>query len=184
MHRRRTLLTLLPALALPALTLAACEDLRLPEDSPVGFGDSVRGPALEAPWAFGDLSRWNGQPGAAARAVAALEHLADALQGDPFYTPEFSPTVVLQLQAARAEVRQALGIDPGAAPPDVIATLDGTAWAMEASDRTTALATLDRAPFFTLGGQATLQRLASLPALPRAAEAAQAIAAEMMRIRR
>lgn len=179
MHRRRTLLSLLPALA-----LIACEELRLPADSPVGFGDSVRRPALEAPWAFGDLSRWNGQPGAAARAVAALEHLADALPNDPFYTPEFSVTVLLQLQAARAEVRQALGIDADAAPRDVIATLDGAAWALEAGDRAAALATLDRAPFLTLGGAATLDRLASLPALPRAAEAAGAVAAEMMRLRR
>ncbi|MFB9970998.1 hypothetical protein ACFFMP_13755 [Pseudoroseomonas cervicalis] len=93
-------------------------------------------------------------------------------------------TVLLQLQAARAEVRQALGIDADATPRDVIATLDGAAWALEAGDRAAALATLDRAPFLTLGGAATLDRLASLPALPRAAEAAGAVAAEMMRLRR
>jgi hypothetical protein len=173
---RRSLLALL---ALPPL-LAACGE---GGGYSAGFGDSVRRPALRAPWEFGDLSHWNGQPAAAARAVSVLEQLADALATDPFWTPEVSPTVVIQLQQARAEVRQALGIDPRATPDNVRAALETAAYALDRYDREAAAVALT-GPAFHQPGAETLHRLETLPRLPRASEAASGVAAEMGRLDR
>lgn len=172
MNRRTLLLALLPVTA-----LAACGEGR---PGPVGFGDATRRPGLRAPWVFGDLSQWNGQPAAAARAVASLEHLAHTFATDPFWTPDFPVTTVLQLQKGRDEARAALGIAPRAPGPTVVAALDGLATALERLDRPAADALLAQPPF-TLPPAETLRRLASLPRLPEAATAAQMTAADLAR---
>jgi hypothetical protein len=174
MHRR-TLLALLPATA-----LAACSEGR---PGPVGFGDSIRRPGLRAPSTFGDLSRWSGQPAAAARAVASLEHLAESLTTDPFWTPDFPVTTGFQLKKGRDEARAALGIDPKAPADAVVPALEAAARALEGGDRPAAEALL-QSRAFTLGGAGTLARLASLPPLPEAELAAQMTAADLSRSRR
>ena len=55
-----------------------------------GFGDPVRGAALNAPRLLGDTSRLAGNPAQAARAAVQLEVLADAFRNDPRYGPETS----------------------------------------------------------------------------------------------
>ncbi len=170
MHRR-TLLALLPL-----LPLAACGEGKT--TSPVGFGDSIRRPGLAAPWTFGDFSRFDGQPAAAARAVAALEHLAASFANDPFWTPEFSVTTAFQLRKGRDEARAALGIDPEALADVTIPALDAVAAALEMGDRAAADQWLGAAPF-RLGAAETLRRLSSLPRLPEAERAAQMTAAEL-----
>lgn len=174
--RRRTLTHgLLPV-------LAGCA---IDPDAPYlgGIGDPVRGAALNAPRQFGDLSRWNGDPAGAARAVADLEFLADALASDPIWAPQVQPTVLIQLRQARREARSALGVAPGAPGDGVAQALRTAATAIGAGSMARAEAALST-PAFTAGPRRTLDRLAALPRLPRAAEAAGAVAAELERIDR
>jgi len=168
-------------LALPLLLGACVADT--PDAYLGGLGDPVRGAALNAPRQFGDLSRWFGDPAGAARAVAQVEFLAEALDSDPRWAPQVQPTAALQMRVARREVRDALGIAPaaptGAVRPALLAAADAIAQGSPAR----AEAALS-APAFAAGGRATLERLARLPRLPRTAEAAGAVAAEFMRMDR
>lgn len=148
-----------------------------------GIGDPVRGAALYAPRNLGDTSRWAGQPAGAARAVVQLEFLADEFAANPRYAPEADPTVTLRLERARAELRAALGIAADATPALVTTALRRAATALDAGTPALAEAAL-AGPAFTLGPPATLARLADLPRLPRTAEAAGAVAAEIDRLRR
>ncbi|MBI0432425.1 hypothetical protein [Roseomonas sp. KE0001] len=177
--KRRALLSALP-LAFPLALLAACAD-DAARSHLWGFGDPVRGAALNAPRQFGDLSRWQGQPDQAALALVQIEFLAQALATDPFYTAQVSPTVVIQLQQARDQARDHLGIRRDAAPEAVMAALRQAAAAVRDGRMASAEAALS-GPDFTLGGAATLRRLSALPRLPRASEAAGAVNAELRRM--
>lgn len=146
-----------------------------------GFGDPVRGAALNAPRNLGDTSRWAGRPAEAAGAAEQLEFLADAFRTNPRYAPEVNPAVAQQLEAARAEMRAYLGIAPEAAPELVVTALRRAAEALRAGSRAAAEAALS-GPAFTAGPQATLARLNAMPRLPRTAEAAGAAAAEIFRL--
>ncbi|MDJ0390539.1 hypothetical protein QMO56_20720 [Roseomonas sp. E05] len=175
MNRR----TLLAALALPTL-LAACATPDPAGSYLLGIGSPVRGAALNAPNLFGDLSRWQGQPGGAALAVVQIEYLAEALAEDPYWSTRTSPTVVMQMQWARREVRDHLGIHGGAPPEAVMGALRQAAEALDRGSRAAAEAAL-QGPAFSRGGAETLRLLASMPRLPRSAEAAGAVNAEMAR---
>ena len=131
-----------------------------------GFGDPVRGAALRAPITLGDTSRWAGRPAEAAEAAAELEFLASEFATNPRYAPEANPAVSQQLEAARREMREYLGVAPAAAPDLVIAGLRRAAAALRAGSRAGAEATLS-GPSFVYGPAATLGRLASMPRLPR-----------------
>jgi hypothetical protein len=148
-----------------------------------GLGDPVRGAALRAPQTLGDTSRWAGRPAEAAEAVAELEFLANAFATDPRYAPEANPAVPQQLDAARREMRGFLGIAPDAAPDLVIAGLRRAAGALRSGSRAGAEAALS-GPAFAFGPSATLGRLASMPRLPRASEAAAGVSAEIERLSR
>ena len=148
-----------------------------------GLGDPVRGAALRAPAALGDTSRWNGRPVESAEAAAELEFLANEFATNPRYAPEANPAVSQQLEAARREMREHLGIAPTAAPDLVIAGLRRAAAALRAGSRAGAEAALS-GPAFVYGPAATLGRLASMPRLPRVAEAAGGVAAEIDRLER
>lgn len=166
---------------LAALLLgAACES------DPVGrhffgLGDPVRGAALHAPRNLGDTSRWEGQPAEAALAAAQLEFLALEFRTNPRYAPAVDPTVTLQLERARAEMRQFLGIAPEAPPEAVIAALRRAAEALRAGSRASAEAALHSA-FFTAGPLVTLARLGAMPRLPQTAAAARLAALEIARL--
>lgn len=148
-----------------------------------GFGDPVRGAALNAPWQFGDMSRYAGNPAWAARAVAQVELLADAMANDPFWAPRIQGTAMIQMRMARDELRGALGIAPGLPAQTVIAALRGSADAIGQGNAERAEAML-APPVFTAGGRATIERLGSLPRLPRTAEAAGGVYAEFDRLDR
>ncbi|MBL6455345.1 hypothetical protein JMJ55_08435 [Belnapia sp. T6] len=148
-----------------------------------GFGDPIRGAALYAPRNLGDTSRWAGQPAEAAVAAEQLEFLTDSLTTDPRYAPEINPAVLQTLQTARTEMRGYLGIAPDAAPAGVIAGLRRAAEGLRAGSRARAEAAL-AGPAFTAGPTGTLQRLATMPRLPRTAEAAGMVAAEFDRLER
>ncbi|PHK96305.1 hypothetical protein CR162_02885 [Pseudoroseomonas rhizosphaerae] len=173
------------ALALLALPLlAACAggqgtDYRI-GGYEVGFGDRIHSAALRAPWEFGDLSRWQGQPGRAALAVADLEILTDGLARDPYWSPETPPDVVALLGRARAAVRARLGIEQGAPPALVVAALLQAADALETGRASLAPRALEQ-PGFRQDGPGTLGLLASLPRLPETSTAANAAAAEIAR---
>ncbi|MBV1798024.1 hypothetical protein [Siccirubricoccus sp. G192] len=148
-----------------------------------GIGDPVRGAALYAPRNLGDTSRWAGQPAEAAVAAEQLEFLTNELQTNPRYAPEVNPAVTQQLAAARAEMRGFLGIAPTAPPEPVIEGLRRAAAALRAGNRAGAEAALS-GPSFTAGPLVTLARLNAMPRLPRTAEAAGAVAAELDRLDR
>ncbi|GAA0570058.1 hypothetical protein GCM10009416_05780 [Craurococcus roseus] len=148
-----------------------------------GLGDPVRGAALRAPATLGDTSRWAGRPVEAAEAAAELEFLANEMATNPRYAPEVNPAVGQQLEFARREMREFLGVAPSAAPDLVIAGLRRAASALRAGSRAGAEAALS-GPAFAYGPSATLGRLASMPRLPRVAEAAGGVAAEMDRLER
>ncbi|KAA2212780.1 hypothetical protein [Teichococcus oryzae] len=166
-------------LALPALLAACASD---PARSYLGgWGVSVRGAALNAPFQFGDLSRWNGQPGRAALAVVQLEYLADELANSSYWNQKVSPLVTMQLQQARTEVRQALGIAEGAPPEVVMNLLRQAAYGLENGPQASVEAALS-GPIFAFGPAGTLRALGSLPRLRRAAEASGAVNAEIGRL--
>lgn len=148
-----------------------------------GFGDPVRGAALRAPSTLGDTSRWAGRPWEAAEAAAELEFLASEFATNPRYAPEANPAVPQQLEAARQEMRGFLGVAPDVPPELVRAGLRRAAAALRAGSRAGAEAALS-GPAFAYGPAATLGRLASMPRLPRTAEAAGGVAAEIDRLDR
>lgn len=80
-------------------------------------------------------------------------------------------------------MREFLGVTRDAPPELVMAGLRRAAGAMRAGSRAGAEAALS-GPAFAYGPSATLGRLASMPRLPRTAEAAGGVAAEIDRLER
>ena len=169
------------ALLLPLPLLAACT-MDPAQDYLWGFGDPVRGAALNAPRNLGDTSIYAGDPAGAAMAAAHMEFLARRLTvSDPRWGPGLSPTLSNALDGGRDEFRAALGI-PRDVPGEVAEqALRRAAQMLRAGLGADGLR--DRA-IFTLGPQATLERLATLPRLGRVRIAAGAAAAEMDRLER
>lgn len=163
----------LTILALPLLvacggdaTLRASQGARLPNDAIEGIGDPTRAAILSSAYVFGAPATIAGRPDLGAVAAANVEHLAAEIPEGPRWV-EFGPQVGLELIAARAEMRAALGIAPDAPPQAVVEALYATARAWRAGDATAAERALG-APMFRGGGRETLLTLAKLPPLPRA----------------
>jgi hypothetical protein len=169
-------------LILPLLSLlGACADPAAQHLG--GLGEPTRGAALAAPWWLSDTSRLQGQPAQAARAAVQMEVLADSFETDPRYQHEVSGAGLHSVRLGRRNLRENLGIAPDAPPAAVVAQLREAAASLDRGQRARAEAALS-GPMFPAGGAATLQRLASLPYLPRVAEAAGAANAEIRRIDR
>jgi hypothetical protein len=166
---------------LPLLLLAACASPDPAETHLFGFGDPVRGAALNAPFLLGDTSRFAGRPAAAARAAVQLEFLDEAFRTEPPFMHDVSGAALHALGQGKAELRQAIGIAPDAPPGQVMAQLREAAAALDAGSPARAEAALT-GPAFPAGGAAVLARLARLPRLPRVAEAGSAAAAEIRRL--
>ncbi len=115
-----------------------------------------------AQWGFADASRLHGRPFIAARAAAALEHLA-AQQETPRWAG-MSPITKMEILTARAALRQALGIAPDAPSGPVIAALLAAAAALHGGDSAAAAGVLG-APFFTFGVERTVAILTAMPFL-------------------
>ena len=163
------------------LLLAACADPAAEHLG--GFGDPVRGAALNAPRLLGDTSRLAGRPAEAALAAVQLEVLADAFRNDPRYRHDVSGTVRSQVEIGQAEMRRTIGVAPDAPAEAVIAQLRAAAEALEAGSSVRAEAELS-GPHFPAGGTETLRRLSRLPFLPRVSEAAGAANREIARLDR
>ncbi len=144
--------------------------ITLPSDAVQGAGDPVRAALAIGADAFAAPRRLAGQPALAAQAVADMEYLAAILPNDPRFVDQ-SSTLRPQLTAARAEWREALGIDPAAPVQVVIDQLYAASRALAASQPDAATAALS-GPAFTRGGPATLAVLANLPPLRRTNAAA------------
>ena len=166
---------------LPILSLLALAGCVQPLGTPYlgGYGDPVRGAALNAPWHFGDMSRYAGNPRDAALATVQLEFLTDTLDNDPYWSPLVRGTVPVQLRMARHDLRDAIGIAQDAPPAVVMGALRAAADALAQGSPARAEAALTP-PVFNPGGAATLQRLGSLPRLPRLTEAAAAVSNDFM----
>jgi|YNPMSStandDraft_1061717.scaffolds.fasta_scaffold43265_1 hypothetical protein len=153
----------------------------LPSRHLFGIGDPTRGAILEAAFAFGRPRALHGRPEAAARAVAALEHIAATVPVDQLYRP-FHPLVFEELPSGRDEVRRLLGIAPAAPPQAVIDAFSAAAEALREGDRTRALAALP--PAVVPDPAATLARLAALPEAPTAALATARAQSELLALDR
>ncbi len=151
----------------------------LPPDAVGGAGDPTRAAIINTAYAFGSPASLAGRPDEAARAVANYEHLAVEIPTGPRWVA-FSPLVGLELRRGLEDVRNAVGIAPGAPPQPVVDALYAASQALRAGDAEAARRAL-APPVFPAGGDATLARLAAQPPLPRAAFAASFTAREMNR---
>lgn len=172
--RRRLALLAFPGLA----ALAACGPpspmlvASLPRGFVDGAGDPLRAAVLQANAAFANQAGLQGNPAAAARAIAEMEFLAVQMPGNPS-VPGNTSLLQPQLFGARAEWRRALGISHETPPQSVINALFATAQGLEGGNRAGAVAALAPA-VFAPGGEASLARLGALPPLPQTARAAAA----------
>ena len=116
-----------------------------------------------------------GQPASAARAFADLEWLADTLPTNPMWISGANTDAILQLQQARNEARQALGISARASNQAVVSGLAAVAGALTRNDQAAVSRALPR-NVFTLGPQATVERLAQPPSVQLAQPALDQVA--------
>lgn len=173
MRTLKVLALLLPVVACGPVQPTAS----LPPGAVLGATDPMRSAIFGASYAFnnpGGLA----SPGVAARACAQLEYLAANVPQDARYS--FTPTLAGQLAAAREELRQALGVAPGARPQEVV---DGLYFASAELDRgNPANAVGALSPTAFPNPQATLARLASLGRLPLSATATAQAEREHLRL--
>lgn len=176
------------AIVLPLLGAAACTlppappSVSLPPDAFVGAGDDTRAAIFSTATAFSSPATLANRPAEAARAVAQLEYLAEEIPNGPRWIG-VSPNVTTALVEARNEARAALGIAPTAPPQAVIDQLYAASRALRVGDRVAAERSLSPA-VFQGGGAATLSRLAALPPMPRANNAAVLAQFELYRLER
>lgn len=114
------------------LPLAACAtgelppSVRLPPDAIPVAADPMRSAILGSAFSFGQAST----PSAKLRGAALVEFMAADYRWAVRWS-EYSPLTGLALDAARAEIRQAFGVAPGASPQAVADGLFGAARALE-----------------------------------------------------
>jgi hypothetical protein len=155
----------------------------LPPDAVLGIGDPTRAAIIGSAYAFGaPAAVFAGRPDRAARAAAEVEYLATELPTGPRWV-QYSPTIGMELVAARAELRTLLGIAPEAPPQAVVDALYAAARALQAGDREAAEQALVRGRVAP-DGRGVLTRLAAMPAaaLPRTATATALAQQEMNRV--
>jgi hypothetical protein len=119
-----------------------------------------------ANWAVSSPARTRNDPASAARAVAALDYAAGAINTSP--TLQFVPLVIdSQMLDARVAVRRVLGIPPTTPSQAVVNGMVAASLALGSGDPTQALAALDT-PIFTLGPEQTLAVLTNMPLVRQA----------------
>jgi hypothetical protein len=159
----------LPSMA--SLGLPTEQTATLPEDAYFGAGDPLRSAINNTTVAFSAPSQLAGKPAQAARAVAEMEYLNVEISTNP-RSYGGSVTASTVFPGAQREWRAALGISPSAPPQAVIDSMFAAARALQSGQPRSAEVVFSQ-PIFTLGGPATLARLASLPNLPVTNTAAQ-----------
>ena len=129
-------------------------------------------------YTFATRGRMAGNPVGVARSTASVEYLANTLYTNPRwqFVSGFIPP---QMQQARAELHQTLGIASGVPPQIVINGLLGVADAILVQDATAATVALNPA-VFTLGPQQTINILANMPFQPAANVATAHLDSELL----
>jgi hypothetical protein len=133
--------------------------------------------ANQAAWAFAASARTANDPVDAARAAAAVDYLAGQLSSSPRWI-SVSPLTRQQMLEARADVRQVLGIAPGARSQVVTNALLQFAWLWQAGNQPAAMQAL-AAPGFTQPPPETLRILSNMPFI-QSANVASIDAAQQM----
>ena len=159
---RRSMLLLFALLPAACVTPPPAYTVGMPGLN-ITFGGDIDVWAINiAQWAFADPSRIAARPVEAARAAAALEYLAVALNAPRW--AGMSPITKMEMVTGRAELRQTLGVPPSAPSQPVIQSLLDCANALAAGDPIAATATL-RTPYFTHGAERTVAILTAMPFL-------------------
>ncbi|MCW8084550.1 hypothetical protein [Sabulicella glaciei] len=171
-------------LALPLLLgLAGCTvgeappSATLPPSVVGSVADPMRASVLSSAYVFGHPAAT--RPVDRARGAAMVEFMAADFRWNPRWW-EYSPTVGLQLDEARAELRHAYAVPPGAPPQAVVDAMVAAGAALEAQDEAAARNTLATWGFPT--PDVTLAALSVARPLPVAARATSLAQSEMMRI--
>ncbi len=165
-------ITALFGMALLSACVAAVPSVEPPSLPPGVFGvyeDNDIGALNQSSWAFALPRRTRDDPIDAARAVIAVEFLADELRSNPRWTG-MSGTSKLGMVQARADIRHVLGIAPDAPAQRVVDALLRFTVALSAGDRAAAMQALG-APVFTLPPSETLEILSNLPYVQSANQA-------------
>jgi hypothetical protein len=152
-------------LCLVATCCAAVAPRPQPAELPPGvygiYQDNDLGAINQSSWAFAAPSRTLGSPVDAAKAVLAVDYLAEELAANPRWL-QVSPITKQQMLEARAETRLAVGIAPDAPSQLVANALLQTILGLQAGDRAAVMQALV-SPIFTLPPEETLQVLTNLP---------------------
>jgi hypothetical protein len=150
---------------LVALVLAACAT-QPPDFSYGGAGfrpDDVRLNLAYAERNFGDMALYRGKPAEAAAALAQFEAAVAGMR-NPATTIALPMRYGPQIAAAVREEREALGIPLDVLPGQVSAALAAAVGPLHSGDQAAIRSALSN-PIFTLGPEATLERLTNLPRL-------------------
>jgi hypothetical protein len=161
-----------------AVTPPSAEPPILPPDVFGVYQDNDVGALNLASSAFAAPRRILGDPIDAARAVIAVEYMADELRRNPRWIG-ISAASTFGMVRARTDTRRVLGIAPDAPPQQVVNALLRFIVALEAGDQAAALATLS-GPAFTLPAPKTLQILYNLPYIQSANQATLQAANEQL----
>jgi hypothetical protein len=161
------------AIVFAACSVAGCasETDPMPAVAPPVASSATTDPIRSAMMSAGSYFRrpQANRPAEAARAIANMEFLAEAVPRDPRW--QAAPAQALtQLQTAKNEGRSALGIPGSASPQSVISGLMGAASAIDAGDRAALAGALPN-NVFTGGPEGTVRRLSQPPRIPSAAPA-------------
>jgi hypothetical protein len=144
----------------------------VPELPPGIFGvyqDNDLGALNQSSWAFAAPARTRGNPMEAARAVIAVEYLADELRANPRWV-ELSATSKLGMVHARQDIRRVLGIRPDVPSELVVDALLRFPAVLRAGDQVAFTQTLGPT-VFTLPPSQTLRILSDLPYIASANQA-------------
>ena len=154
-----------------AVVLAGCAAVTPPPDTarvPAGAFGGLADPDVSAmnlaQWAWADPGRTHNDPVDGARAVAVVDYLGGELTTSPRWS-HMDPITPVQMQQARAAVRQAVGIAPNAPSQAVTQSLLVFAGNYEDGNRPAALAAL-QAPIYQHPPEQTLAMLGNLPYVP------------------
>ena len=141
----------------------------LPDHVFASLKDNDAGALSQAQWAFSDPDHTKDNPAAAAKAVVAIEYLADDLRADPkwVYMP---PSTRERMLRARSDLRALLGIRRDASPQAVVNALLAAADALQAGQQDAALSALSGTPFMRPSPE-TLGVLRRMPPVPSASVA-------------
>jgi hypothetical protein len=160
-HTRSIAAALCVALSACTATSPQAEPASLPPGVFGVYEDNDVGALNQSSWAFAAPRRTRNNPIDAARAVIAVEYLADELPANPRWIG-ISGATKAPMDRARSDTRRVLGIVPDAPPQVVVDALLWLTMALRARDQAAVMQSLST-PVFTLPPSQTLKILSNLP---------------------